>query len=92
MIDAMDRKRSQIGRFLTAWNLQLDGEPWTTPSSELARVRSSGHGACMLTDLTGPHRHCACPQRVPVRAVILPDELPGDHRCRPVDRALRGPR
>lgn len=48
MIDAMDSKRSQIGRYLTAWNLQLEGEPWTTPSSELARVRSSDHGACML--------------------------------------------
>ncbi|WP_188898627.1 aminoglycoside phosphotransferase family protein [Microlunatus endophyticus] len=44
----MDNKRSQIDRYLADWNLQLEGEPWTTPSSELSRVQSFDHGACIL--------------------------------------------
>lgn len=48
MITGMDTERSRVDRLLTAWSLHLEGEPWSTPSSELARVRSSHHGACIL--------------------------------------------
>lgn len=44
----MANRQSQVDRLLAAWDLELDGEPWSTPSSELAPVRSAEHGACML--------------------------------------------
>jgi streptomycin 6-kinase len=37
-----------IGGYLARWNLELEGAPWSTPSSQLARVRHRSDGSLAL--------------------------------------------